>query len=416
MSLVEHSKLYQREVYKFAGELIQKYDLNSYLDIGCGYPSKIEEFIYPHTKDITGLDLPEVIDQTKEVRFGTWKIADLEKGFNLERKFDLIVSADVIEHLHNPIKLLDSIKSHCTDETYIIISTPDGNTTIKEENGGPANGFHVQEWGTEEFVKFLITNGFEVLERKSSIEDSNPNAIYTGNHFLCRKLKEIKILVSVPCLHWIHKHVVHKLMLLQCDQRYKLNIILPSHKPFENNLHHIVKDFMDGDYDYWLSMDSDNPPMVNPLNLIELDKDIIGLPTPVWHFENSGKKERPVVWNAYDYVPKNDAYREHTPQEGLQEVDAIGTGCFIIARRVFENPEMRKKPFERKLYPDGRVNKGNDISFCERAKAQGFKIYAHFDYPCDHFSELSLNENVRAWKNLYEKESPYLDSGTTTNS
>lgn len=202
------------------------------------------------------------------------------------------------------------------------------------------------------------------------------------------------VLITVPNLHWIHKLVVHRLLLLQQDRRYRLNIMMPSNKPFENNLHHIVNDFMAGNYDFWLTMDADNPPSQNPLDLVNLDKDIIGLPTPIWHYEGKAG-ERPIYWNAYDYDPSVGAYREHQNREGLQRVDAVGTGCVLFARRVFEDPEMRKGAFTRKLNADGTVDKGNDISFCERAKERGFEIYAHFGYPCDHFCELSLNEVVR---------------------
>jgi hypothetical protein len=178
------------------------------------------------------------------------------------------------------------------------------------------------------------------------------------------------------------------------DGRYETTIIMPSHKPYENNLHHIVCDIVKGDWDFWLNIDADNPPMQNPLDLVELDKDIIGLPTPVWHFTDNG--ERPVYWNGYDYVPEKNAYKEHNPKKGLQKVDAIGTGCFLVSRRVFDNKEMQKGAFTRKLYPNGTVEKGNDISFCERAREHGFKIYCHYNYPCLHFSELELNEVVKA--------------------
>jgi len=211
------------------------------------------------------------------------------------------------------------------------------------------------------------------------------------------------VLISFPNLYWIHKHVVHKALLLQQDGRYKLNIIMPSHKPYENNLHHIVNDFMSGDYDFWLNIDSDNPPMRNPLDLVVLNRDIIGLPTPVWHYDPNNKKkgERPIYENAYAYDEQVDAYREYQNKKGLQEVDAIGTGCFLVAKRVFENENMRKAPFERKLYHDGTVHKGNDISFCERLRENGFHIYAHFNYLCDHFSEKSLIETSNAFRNLY---------------
>ena len=212
------------------------------------------------------------------------------------------------------------------------------------------------------------------------------------------------ILVSVPNQGWIHKLVSLSTNKLLMDRGYKCNIIYPTHNPFENNLHHIINDFVAGNYDYWLSIDADNPPMSNPLDLIELDKDIIGLPTPVWHFTDKVKGERPWYENVYKYIPEEDAYAEWKDKKGLQEVDAIGTGCFIIARRVFDNPELRKGAFTRKLNPDGTVNKGNDISFCERAKEQGFKIFAHFDYKCQHFNELELHEVVRAFHGVYTKE------------
>jgi len=84
-----------------------------------------------------------------------------------------------------------------------------------------------------------------------------------------------KILISIPNTGYIHKHCVFALLKLQKDTRFNLTFILPTHNPYENNLHHIVKDFLTGDYDYWLSFDSDNPPINNPLDLVGLDKDII---------------------------------------------------------------------------------------------------------------------------------------------
>jgi hypothetical protein len=209
------------------------------------------------------------------------------------------------------------------------------------------------------------------------------------------------VLISIPNKGWIHKLVSLATNKLLSDGRYKVNIIYPSHNPFENNLHHIVNDFIAGNYDYWLSIDADNPPMSNPLDLIELDKDIIGLPTPVYHFTDKIKGERPWYENVYQYVSESDSYREWPIKKGLQEVDAVGTGCFIIARRVFDHPEMRKGAFTRKLYPDGTVYKGNDISFCERATECGFEIFAHFDYRCQHFNEIEMHEVIRAFHGVY---------------
>lgn len=211
-----------------------------------------------------------------------------------------------------------------------------------------------------------------------------------------------KILVSVPNTGNIHKLVSLITNRLLVDKRYACNIVYPTHSPYENNLHHIVNDFMAGDYDFWLNIDSDNPPENNPLDLVTYDLDVIGLPTPVWHFTGKIKGERPIYENAYKYIPVENAYAEWSVKEGLQQVDAVGTGCALYARRVFENPEMRKAPFQRTYYKDGRVEKGNDISFCELATKNNFKIFAHFDYRCKHFCELELHEVAKAFYELYE--------------
>lgn len=211
-----------------------------------------------------------------------------------------------------------------------------------------------------------------------------------------------KILVSVPNTGSIHKLVSLATNKLLMDKRYACNIIYPTHNPYENNLHHIVNDFMAGDYDFWLNIDSDNPPEANPLDLVTYDLDVIGLPTPVWHFTGKTKGERPIYENAYKYVPSEDAYTEWPDKVGLQRPDAVGTGCVLYSRRVFENPEMRKAPFQRIWNADGTVERGNDISFCERATKQGFLIFAHYDYRCKHFCELELHEVARAFHELYK--------------
>ncbi len=208
-----------------------------------------------------------------------------------------------------------------------------------------------------------------------------------------------KVLISCTTMGHPHKMAVFALLHLS-KSLHQTNIIMPTHRPFENALSHIVNDFMAGDYEYWLHMDDDNPPIRDPLDLIALDKDVIGLPTPVWNYTGKPEDTRPIYHNAYDYVPKEDAYKEHLPRKGLQRVDAVGTGCLLIARRVFECGAMRNAPFMRTWNPDGTVEKGNDLAFCERARANGFEIWAHYDYPCDHFVELPLNEVIKAFSGM----------------
>lgn len=198
-----------------------------------------------------------------------------------------------------------------------------------------------------------------------------------------------QILVTVPNEGWIHATVAHVLLRLLQDPRYSIRIEMPRHRPYENNLHHIIRDVLDGPYEHWLNIDNDNAPQRNPLDLVALDKDILGLPTPVWHYTGADG-ERPIYWNAYRWDPAVDAYREWPDRVGLQQVDAVGSGCVLVARRVLEHPAMRGGPFTRRLDRDGRVDTGADLMFCERARLAGFDIWCHYDYPCHHANEIDL--------------------------
>lgn len=196
----------------------------------------------------------------------------------------------------------------------------------------------------------------------------------------------MKVLLSVPCEHWIHHQVVLRAIMILQDTRHKTRLIMPARRPYENNLNHIAAEMLQDGYDYWINIDSDNPPRNNPVDLIDLDKPLIGLPTPVWHYKD-GQKGRPYYFNGYDYVPENDAYKEHIPYDGLQKVDAIGSGCFVMQRKILE---MIPAPFERSRYENGTVHKGVDLYFCEKVRNAGFDIYCHYGYPCRHFVEIDV--------------------------
>lgn len=216
--------------------------------------------------------------------------------------------------------------------------------------------------------------------------------------------KRVLVTFPTPPSHpYLHKQVVFVSWRLLADKRHDLTPIIPTHNPFENNLHHCVNQFVEGDYDFWLTIDADNPPTKNPLDLTEYNLDVVGLPTPVVHFDREKLGERPVYYNAYKYIPEKDAYTEWPNKQGLQMVDAVGTGCVLFSKRVFQNKKMRQGAFVRKLNPDGTVEKGNDISFSERARQNGFEIYAHFNYLCRHYNEVDVAEMIEHWISFKEK-------------
>jgi len=60
------SRSSQVEVYKFAKRVMQNYNLENVLDVGCGFGQKLKEFIYPICSDITGVDTEHSINFCKK--------------------------------------------------------------------------------------------------------------------------------------------------------------------------------------------------------------------------------------------------------------------------------------------------------------------------------------------------------------
>lgn len=201
--------------------------------------------------------------------------------------------------------------------------------------------------------------------------------------------KGVKVFLTIPNMHWIHSSVVNALLNMVLAEaargRYEITVKLPYNVPYENNLHIIIQHILENGFQYWINIDADNPPLKNVFDLVELDKDVICCPTPVWC--PTAKCNRPYYFTGY--MKKEYGYTEYSNPEGLQEVDAIGSGCMVISRRVLEHQSM-KSCFTRFTYENGVVFKGADISFSERAKGCGFKLYTHYGYICDHYKELSL--------------------------
>lgn len=205
-----------------------------------------------------------------------------------------------------------------------------------------------------------------------------------------------RVLLTIPNTGAIHPDCVLASIGMLKDSRYRVELSMPIDRPYVNSLNKIAKRVVDEEFDYWVNMDSDNPPKRNPLDLIALDKDIIGLPTPI--FVNKKKGEYPFRFNTCDYVKDIQEWSYHgwNPDEnpsGLEEVDAVGSGCMVVARRVLL---CLKAPFMRQWNEYGIVEKGHDFLFCRRAKEKGFSVWAHFKYPCKHYHNIDMLEVTTA--------------------
>jgi len=98
------------------------------LGCGCGYVMKeIKDYKYLLGVDISDTALKEARTFLKEKLKNKDKVrlmkGDVQK-LNLNKKFDKIISAEVIEHVPNPGELINSIVRHSKKSTNIIITVP----------------------------------------------------------------------------------------------------------------------------------------------------------------------------------------------------------------------------------------------------------------------------------------------------
>lgn len=191
------SSSYQVKVYTFAKRVIKNHKLKSVLDVGCGFGLKLKQIIHPVCENIVGIDTSHAINFCRqEHHFGKWLEDDIENpSLNLNKRFDLIISSDVVEHLENPDKLLAYIKNYSHNNTHVIISTPERDITRgKNSLGPPANLAHVREWNISEFREYISSRGFKIIKHFLVRESGQTLIEIIKKLLLFRPLKKCQVI------------------------------------------------------------------------------------------------------------------------------------------------------------------------------------------------------------------------------
>jgi 2-polyprenyl-3-methyl-5-hydroxy-6-metoxy-1,4-benzoquinol methylase len=171
---IDTSQYYQHSVYVKALDLAEKKFGKDFsvVDVGCGSGNKLMTLAYPRTKKVAGADQEYIIGQAR-IRYpeATWHVNDLENPDTLigngGDSYDLVICADVIEHLLDPDVLLSKIKSIMHDKSILLISTPERDLVRGIKNLATPHPEHIREWNTSEFKKYLSVSGFVVEEIKN---------------------------------------------------------------------------------------------------------------------------------------------------------------------------------------------------------------------------------------------------------
>jgi len=203
-------------------------------------------------------------------------------------------------------------------------------------------------------------------------------------------IRNAKVFVAVPLSQSVHSEffkTFYMAQLLLPEEGVAYNEICKWGNTV-NNRNDLTKTFLQGDYTHLFFMDSDMSfPEATLSRLLHHDKDIVG------GFYST--KVRPFRSTAMVKSNKPGArFESYTPQNGetLKQVDALGTGCMLIKRKVIEGmkwPWFYYKPdYELETFAT------EDVAFCEDAAEKGFETWCDFSIRCGHAGHMVVTPYV----------------------
>ena len=168
--LAHNDVRYQVPVYRLVTRRVRAITPRLVMDIGCGSGDKLVEFLPPLPTRVVGVDQESAIRLARE-RFPQveWCSGDLDSDSFwddlLGLRPGLTICADVIEHLVDPVALLDRLH-RLIGEGLLVLSTPD-RSRLENRNalGPPGNPRHVREWTMDELSDLVEANGFRIVDR-----------------------------------------------------------------------------------------------------------------------------------------------------------------------------------------------------------------------------------------------------------
>jgi len=174
------------------------------------------------------------------------------------------------------------------------------------------------------------------------------------------------------------------------DGDYNVKVRHSYMQPVDANRNKMVKSFLQDEENDWLLMiDNDVVPPKDILKMVECGKPVVSATVTI----KKGSVPQPVILKE-----EGDQYRQvnigefvDEEQDGLIQVDGVGTGCLLVRRDVLEGMQP---PWFKFLYneEDGSLKLGEDFYFSRRLKQNGVPIHVSTEFVCSHFKKIDLTE------------------------
>ena len=158
---------YQYDVYEYVARLLGEGRDCLILDVGCGYPIKAATLLRSRCQRLVLADQP-TLQETIAKDFPDLEFIpiNLANPSGLGQKFDVIVCADVIEHLLDPDPAMSFFRHHLSPKGRLVLSTPERIISRGPDCVTSDKPEHVREWAYDEFANYVESRGFVVREHK----------------------------------------------------------------------------------------------------------------------------------------------------------------------------------------------------------------------------------------------------------
>jgi hypothetical protein len=145
----------------------------------------------------------EAIKKTLGCECHTCDVMHLDE-LRLDERFEIILCAELIEHIENPKDLLEGIKRFCDVDTEIVITTP--NPWDRKWAGHMRVGRLEHEWINPEHVAWYSMHTLKTLLDRCGYE------VVRAEHYFEDSLQLDASLKGIWRYHWLAKRLARKLI------------------------------------------------------------------------------------------------------------------------------------------------------------------------------------------------------------
>ena len=136
------------------------------VDVGCGFGWLLDWFEQAH--ELCGSDIAEHAIEMAALRKPNrlYRVADLQEGAPFEGSFDLILAINLIEHLPQPHRGIDSIAALCDPGSIVLVHMPTVNnwfTRWSYEHLYASDPTHIYRPRGADVAQMFKERGFEVV-------------------------------------------------------------------------------------------------------------------------------------------------------------------------------------------------------------------------------------------------------------